>query len=262
MNSRKSSNKSSGTHVQPYEECSLNPQNRKNQATTGAFRLLPIEVIPNPSILSKNGSGDSGVDQDDAFVFPPPPALAQPTKPVKPPPLRVPSKNFDDDDVVAEPHKRPTLLTTSKGTSNFYIQKTNFENSPCISQLSLGSDDQTPDTPPPNFKPPAPTRSTATSPPPLTEQELRDNAKKNRINSSTSPTFGQKPNPSRTYDDRSNKSLTPFAAARLSLRKRKDNKPLLSKEAEPDDFVSLHRKAQTSLRLAVRDKVSGNLLLC
>ena len=249
INSRKSSNKISNSHVQPYEDSSVSSKTRKNPTSTGAFRLLPIEVIPNPSILSKNGSGDSC--EDDAFVFPSPPNLTQPVRPVKPPPLTVASETADNDvhSLPSEHHKRPTFLSTPHHGTKFCLQKTKFDHSPSLSHLSLGSDDQTPDTPPPSFKPPTPTASSGTSPLPLSEQELRDDAKKNQTNSSTSTNEHKQTNV-RSYGDRSSKPMTSLAAARLSLRKRNENKTAQPKEVEPDTFPNLHKKAHASLRAA------------
>ena len=240
LTSRKSSNKH---HVAPSEEC--HPNIKSPHTPIGGVRLLPAEITPNFPLSSMSGSGDS------AFVFPPPPPEARRGKSRRRAELIVRNKSVEND---LHGNVRPTLLSTKEG--NFHRQKTNFnEDSPSVSHLSLGSDDQTPDSPPPSFKPPTPTRTRITSPM-MSGSGSSSPILPHSRESSTSP----KHNKSVEKVGKSGLvAMAPFAAARLSLKKRKDHKVTPPKESEPDTFHNLHRKAQSSLRQASNDKVRQHI---
>ena len=248
-----------------YEDCQLSAKNP--DTPHGGVRLFPVDVVPNPSTPSTSGSGDL----DSAFVFPPPPPNInnyRRNKTKKKSELIVRTKSSESDlhDCTSPlSRSRPTFLSTSPAIeSKSYRQKINFnDDSQSFSRLSLGSDDQTPDSPPPSFKPPTPTRTPTLS----SRSKFKSDVERKSSENSPLPHSGAsnsspKPGSYRASDDKSSKvsglvALTPFAAARLSLRKRKESKTTPPKEAEPDNFHNLHRKAQASLRLAVADKVSA-----
>ena len=245
----------------PFEEC--HPNNKTPHAPVGGVRLFPLDPVPNPATPSTSGSAG---EVDSAFVFPPPPPnldKSRKGKSKKTSELIVRTKSQDNElhgNAILSP-PRPTVLSTSPGFEpKFYRQKINFnDDSPSVSQLSIGSDDQTPDSPPPPFKPPTPTRT-----PTLSAKSKLDSGVERAIGQdspillrSGGPSVSPKPASHR--EEKSSKAslvaLAPFAAARLSLRKRKESKTTPPKEAEPDNFHNLHRKAQTSLRMAISDKV-------
>ena len=270
IGSRKSSSKASQHSVPPYESCHPtigSPRLQNDQGIAGGVRLIPIESLSN---LPPKSDSHISLKSDDTFVFPPPPdfenCTSEPHR--QKPELLVRTKSTDSDlhgNSLNAPQQRPTHLSTTPGPGfGSYRQKINFnEDSPSLSQLSLGSDDQTPDSPPPSFRPPTPNRASAASHRSITNGETKSD-KKGKI---SSPILlhsgGVEPLGSfhrHKSEEKSNKpsivTLAPFAAARKSLKKRKESKITSPIDPEPEDFFSLHRKAQTSLKMAINDKVS------
>ncbi|XP_076823872.1 uncharacterized protein LOC143469883 isoform X2 [Clavelina lepadiformis] len=162
---------------------------------------------------------------------------------------------------------RPTqVLPLTSQDSSILKQKIGmeWENCPSGSNLSRASDDQTPDTPPPAFKPPAPTKtafesSNDTKVPsflatgdhsPLTLQFTADKNSKYNDNSLSRDKL----------EKRNFSTIHPVTPGRSSKRTQREAK-LATSQVSKEDFVYLLRRTQSSLRSASNDKMQQSLVI-
>nr|XP_018668848.1 tyrosine-protein kinase ABL1-like [Ciona intestinalis]XP_018668849.1 tyrosine-protein kinase ABL1-like [Ciona intestinalis] len=223
-----------------------------------------------PQLESKNPQGglkiissgevrrSSNDNERRTFLFPSadsaPRSKSEETHPQKPPRTK---RNNQEQNLENDLHgSRPTQFNEPLTTSHtFTISRLKGEESPVFRPQSFGSDDQTPDTPPPSFKPPTPPRT------PLTPSNSNIQRPKRLSHSPIilHSTGTCAPPRKRSDSARSSDSPTdlipmdPLTAARLSLRKRGDPKPA-PVHVTKEGFISVHRKTQASLRLALNDK--------
>nr|CAB3219662.1 tyrosine-protein kinase ABL1-like [Phallusia mammillata] len=208
-----------------------------------------------------------------SFTFPSPGAeeveVKKPNKPVR---KKERSRYVDDShlhgDGLQHRKKRPTRLSEPPD-QRYNIRRGSIDRSDISipRHLSVGSDDQTPDTPPPTFKPPTPPRTpdalsepqgskrpTGHSPIMLhSSGNSSDAPQRNRMGSARSA--GELDDEREVFSgSNSVTAMAPLVAARLSLRKRADTKSASGQEVSEEEFHAAHQRALSALRLALNDR--------
>lgn len=214
------------------------------------------------------------VGTSETFRFPSPKAEEENHRPNKPQRKKKETSRAADDthlhgDGLQHRKKRPTRLSESAIHHN-EIRRGSFDRSEISlpRHLSVGSDDQTPDTPPPGFKPPTPPhtpnslsqpagpkRSAGHSPIMLhSGGNLPATTQRNRMGSARSA--GEIDDDREVFSGSTSvNAMAPLVAARLSLRKRAETKSASGQEVSREDFIAAQHRTLSALRQALNDKV-------